>query len=303
MTSPRIALATCMTFPELESDDAPLLPALAERGVDAVAAVWDDPDVDWSGFDLVVIRDTWDYSPRREQFLTWARSLPAVANPAPVLEWNTDKGYLRDLEAAGLPTVPTIWLDPARNLTSRAVHTRFPAIGDFVVKPTVSAGAKDTGRYNANEAHQRGLAIVHARDLLRAGRHVMVQPYLSRVDTAGETALVYVDGEFSHAVRKGPLLEGPYRGVEGLFKPEQMAAREASDAERAVADRVVAALPGIVPGAGDGALLYTRVDLLQGPEGDPVVLEVELTEPSLFLSLADGALDRFADAIVRRVAA
>jgi hypothetical protein len=302
MTQPRIALATCSTFPDLDADDAPVLPALAERGIDAVAAVWDDPQVDWSAFDLVVIRDTWDYSPRREEFLAWAASLPAVANPVEVLTWNTDKTYLRDLQAAGLPTVPTIWLDPARNLTSRAVHTRFPAIGDFVVKPTVSAGAKDTGRYNANEADQRGLAIVHARDLLRGGRPVMVQPYLSRVDTAGETALVYIDGQFSHAVRKGPLLEGPYRGVEGLFKEEEMAARDASAEERAVADRVVAALADVVPGAGDGPLLYTRVDLLPGPDGDPVLLEVELTEPSLFLSLADGALDRFADAIVRRVA-
>ena len=303
MTSPRIALATCSTFPDLEADDAPVIPALVERGVEAVPAVWDDPAVDWSSFDLVVVRDTWDYSPRREEFLAWARSLPAVANPAAVLEWNTDKGYLRDLQAAGLPTVPTIWLDPARNLTSRAVHTRFPATGDFVIKPTVSAGAKDTGRYNANEVDERGLAILHARDLLRAGRHVMIQPYLSRVDTAGETALVYVDGLFSHAVRKGPLLEGPYRGVEGLFKQEEMAVREATPEERALGDRVVAALAEIVPGAGDGPLLYTRVDLLPGADEAHVVLEVELTEPSLFLSLGDGALDRFADAVARRVAA
>src|SRR5215218_3449489 len=297
MTTPRIALATCSTFPDLEADDAPVVPALAARGVEAVPAVWDDPDVDWSSFQLVVIRDTWDYSPRRDRFLGWARSLPAVANPAPVLEWNTDKGYLRDLQAAGLPTVPTIWLDPARNFTSRAIHTRFPATGSFVIKPTVSAGAKDTGRYNADEVNERGLAILHARDLLRAGRHVMIQPYLSQVDTAGETALVYVDGEFSHTVRKGPLLEGPYKGVEGLFKQEEMTAREATAEERALGDRVVAALPDIVPGAGDGPLLYTRVDLQPGPEGTPLVLEVELTEPSLFLSLADGALDRFADAI------
>jgi len=303
MTSPRIALATCSTFPDLDADDAPLVAALGSRGVEAVPAVWDDPSVDWSTFDLVVVRNTWDYSPRREEFLTWARSLPAVANPAAVLEWNTDKVYLRDLEAAGLPTVPTIWLDPARNLTSRAVHTRFPAMGDFVVKPTVSAGAKDTGRYDANEADQRGLAIVHARDLLRAGRHVMVQPYLSRVDTAGETALVYIDGEFSHAVRKGPLLEGPYRGVEGLFKPEEMAARDATADERALGDRVVSELAQIVPGAGELPLLYTRVDLLHGPDGAPVVLELELTEPSLFLGLADEALDRLADAVARRVAA
>jgi hypothetical protein len=302
MTQPRIALATCSTFPDLDADDAPVIGALAERGVDAVPAVWDDPAVDWAGFDLVVVRDTWDYSPRREEFLAWAASVPAIANPVEVLTWNTDKIYLRDLQAAGLPTVPTIWLDPARNLTSRAVHTRFPATGDFVVKPTVSAGAKDTGRYNSNEADERGQAIVHARDLLRAGRHVMVQPYLSRVDTAGETALVYIDGEFSHAVRKGPLLEGPYRGVEGLFKQEQMEAREATADERAVADRVVATLRDVVPGAAGAPLLYARVDLLPGPDGSPVLLEVELTEPSLFLALADGALERFADAIARRVA-
>ncbi len=303
MTSPRIALATCSTLPDLDPDDAPLVGALAQRGVEAVPAVWDDGGVDWSSFELVVVRDTWDYAPRREAFLAWAGAVPAIANPVPVLTWNTDKRYLQDLAAAGLPIVPTIWLDPARNLTSRAVHTRFPATGDFVVKPTVSAGAKDTGRYDANEADERGLAIVHARDLLRAGRHVMIQPYLSTVDTAGETALVYVDGEFSHSVRKGPLLEGPYRGVEGLFKPEEMAAREATAEERALADRVVAALPDVVPGAGERSLLYTRVDLLQGPQGTPVVLEVELTEPSLFLSLGDGALDRFADAVARRVAA
>jgi hypothetical protein len=302
MTQPRIALATCSTFPDLDADDAPVLTALADRGIEAVPAVWDDAAVDWAGFDLVVVRDTWDYSPRREEFLAWAASVPAIANPVEVLTWNTDKTYLRDLEAAGLPTVPTIWLDPARNLTSRAVHTRFPAIGDFVVKPTVSAGAKDTGRYNSNEADERGQAIVHARDLLRAGRHVMVQPYLSRVDVAGETALVYIDGEFSHAVRKGPLLEGPYRGVEGLFKQEQMEARDASAEERAIGDRVVAALPEVAPGAAGAPLLYTRVDLLPGPDGSPVLLELELTEPSLFLSLADGALDRFADAIARRVA-
>ncbi|NMR21104.1 RimK family alpha-L-glutamate ligase [Cellulomonas fimi] len=302
MTPPRVALATCSAFPEMEADEAPLIPALGERGVEAVPAVWDDPEVDWSAFDLVVVRSTWDYTPRHEEFLAWASGVPRLANPAEVLAWNTDKSYLRDLEQAGLPVVPTIWLDPARNLTSRAVHTRFPASGEFVVKPTVSAGAQDTGRYQSNEAHQRGMAIVHARDLLRAGRHVMVQPYLERVDTVGETALVYLDGKFSHAVRKGALLQGPYRGVEGLFKPEDMTAREATPQERALADRIMAAVPSVVPGAADRPLLYARVDLLPDADGNPMLLELELTEPSLFLGLDDGALDRAADAIAARVA-
>jgi len=136
---------------------------------------------------------------------------------------------------------------------------------------------------------------------LRAGRHVMVQQYLGQVDTVGETALVYIEGQFSHSVRKSALLEGPYR-VDGLHK-EEMTARDATDAERELADRVIAAIPELVPGAGDGPLLYARVDLLRDTEGAPVLLELELTEPSLFLGLKDGAVDLVADAITARVAA
>ena len=301
MTAPRVALATCSLFPQLEADDALLIPALAERGVTAEAAVWDDASIDWTAFDLVVVRSTWDYALRRQEFVAWTQSVPRLANPAEVLAWNTDKFYLRDLERAGVPVVPTIWLDPARNLTSRAVHTRFPASGEFVVKPTVSAGARDTARYQSNEADQRGLAIVHARDLLRAGRHVMVQPYLKQVDTIGETGLVYIDGVFSHSVRKGPLLEGPTNRFEGLYKQEDMSARAATEAERVVADAIIAAVPTIAPGADGGPLLYARVDLVPDADGAPMLLELELTEPSLFLQFDDGADGRVADAIAKRV--
>jgi hypothetical protein len=301
MSAPRVALATCSLYPQLEADDAVLLPALAERGVTAEPAIWDDADVDWDQFDLVVVRSTWDYALRQQEFVAWAAGVPRIANPAPLLAWNTDKFYLRELEQAGVPVVPTIWLDPARNLTSRAVHTRFPASGEFVVKPTVSAGARDTGRYQSNEADQRGLAIVHARDLLRAGRHVMVQPYLKQVDTIGESALVYIDGVFSHSVRKGPLLEGPNRRFEGLYKQEDMTVRAATDAERAVADSIMELLPNLAPGADGGPLLYARVDLVPDADGAPMLLELELTEPSLFLALSDGAEALVADSIARRV--
>ncbi|QTE30424.1 ATP-grasp domain-containing protein [Pengzhenrongella sicca] len=298
MSAPRVALATSADFPNLDADDAPLLPALAARGVDAVPAIWDDAEVDWDAFDLVVVRSTWDYAPRHDEYLAWAARVPRLANPAEVMTWNTDKSYLREVEALGLPVVPTIWLDPARNLTSRAVHTRFPASGEFVIKPTISSGARDTGRYQSNYADQRGLAIVHARDLLRAGRHVMVQQYLGQVDTVGETALVYIEGQFSHAVRKSALLEGPYR-ADGVHK-EEMTARAAADDERELADRVIAAIPELVPAAGPGPLLYARVDLLRNTEGAPVLLELEVTEPSLFLGLSDTAVDLVADAITAR---
>jgi len=300
----RIALATCNFHPELAEDDVPVLAALRKHdGVEAVAAIWDDPDVDWSSFDLVVLRSTWDYSSRREEFLAWATSVPRLLNPAGLVEWNTDKSYLRELADASLPTIPTIWLDPARNLSSRAVHTRMPAHGDFVIKPTVSRGSRDTGRYEAGEAHSRGLAIRHAVELLKDERHVMVQPYLTQVDTEGESVLVYIDGEFSHSVRKGAMLQGPFRGMAGLYKQEEMSDREATDAERAVADRVVAHAREVLHRVSDEQeLLYARVDLVPGNDGEPVVIEFEVAEPSLFLSFKPGAAEKLAEAILARLA-
>jgi hypothetical protein len=124
----------------------------------------------------------------------------------------------------------------------------------------------------------------------------MVQPYLTAVDTYGETALMFVAGRYSHAIRKGPMLDGPDMGATGLYKPEEISAREATPVERAVADRTVAAIPG-----GVGATLYARVDVIPGPDGAPVLVELELTEPSLFLAHAAGAADRLASAIATSV--
>ena len=306
-TSPqaRLALATCAELPHLDPDDAPLRAALEARGVAADVVVWDDPTIDWGTYQHVLVRSTWDYTHRPVQFADWTRRVEAssvLLNPAPVVRWNIDKTYLRDLEARGIPTVPTIWLDPARNFDSRAIHTRFPAFGDFVVKPTVSAGSRDTGRYRADETPQRSQAIMHAKNLLGVGRWVMIQRYLTQVDTAGETALVFVDGELSHAVRKGAVLSGPFRegGDAGpLARDKKLSAAEPSDAELEVARRVVAVLPDVL--GLDGPLLYARVDLIPDDEGRPVLLELELTEPSLFFGVAPGALDRFADAVVARV--
>ncbi|KSW19601.1 RimK family alpha-L-glutamate ligase [Cellulomonas sp. B6] len=301
----RLALATCAELPDLDPDDLPLRAALAERGVATDVVVWDDPTVDWAAYPHVLIRSTWDYTDRPTQFSDWTRRVERTStllNPADVVTWNIDKTYLRDLEHRGIPIVPTIWLDPERNLDARAIHTRFPAFGDFVIKPTVSAGSRDTGRYDAGVTPSRSLAITHTKNLLAVGRRVMLQRYLTQVDTQGETALVYVDGEFSHSVRKGPLLEGPYRAGEQegvMFREEVMAAREATEQEREVGDRVVAELAQVFPDR--APLLYTRVDLIPDDENAPVVLEVELAEPSLFFEHSPGAAERFADAVARRL--
>lgn len=286
---PRVALVTCAELPRLDTDDQLAVEPLRALGVEVETPVWDDPAVDWTAFDLAVLRNPWDYPRRREQFLAWTRSVPRLLNPAAVVQWNTDKVYLRELAAAGLPVVPTTWLEPGD-------AAELPANGEYVVKPSVSAGSADTGRYDLADQQQRTLAQAHAEKLLSRGDTVMLQPYLSAVDTAGETAMLHIGGEFSHAIRKGPLLDGPDLRDGAPLWSEDIAAREASDEERDVARRTLAAIPG-----GHDQLLYARVDVIPGPDGAPVVLEVELTEPSLFLATSPGAPERLARAITARL--
>lgn len=279
----RVALVTCAELAGLYADDRLVVAPLRERGITAEPAVWDDPSVDWAAFDLVVLRSTWDYPARRDEFLRWTRQVPALANPAEVVAWNTDKRYLAELENAGLPVVPTGWLPPGRSWAP-------PESGEYVVKPAVGAGSIDTGRYDLADPGQRSLAVSHVDRLHTTDQLVMVQPYLTAVDSYGESALLYIGGAFSHAVRKGPMLTGPDVALAGLYKEEEISSRVPTPAELAVGARVLAAVPG-------EELLYARVDLIPGGDGAPLIVEVELTEPSLFLGYGERAPDRFADAI------
>ncbi|MEU7804727.1 hypothetical protein AB0B10_36280 [Micromonospora arborensis] len=292
---PRVALVTCADLVDLDPDDRLVLAPLAARGIPAEIAVWDDPDVDWSSYDLVVLRSPWDYALRRDEFVAWAASVAALVNPADVVRWNTDKRYLAELSATGVPTVPTSWVEPGESW-------QLPAeTGEYVLKPAISAGSQDTGRYDLADPEHRDLAVAHVRRLSDAGRVAMVQPYLRAVDTEGETALLFLAGPdgltFSHAIRKGPMLTGPDLGPDGLYKAEEIAARTARPEQLAVAEKTLAAVPG-----GTRQLLYARVDLIPGPDGEPVLVELELTEPSLFIGYADGAPDRLAAAIATHLA-
>jgi glutathione synthase/RimK-type ligase-like ATP-grasp enzyme len=283
-----VLLATCADLPSGDEDAGALGAALAALGVSAEWAVWTDPARDWQR-GLTVLRSTWDYAAARESFLKWARGVTELANPYPVVEWNSDKTYLRDLDRAGVPIVPTTWATPGEAVV-------VPESGEFVVKPSVGAGSRGAGRFTADAGDR---ARVHAAQLHDAGRIVLVQPYLSGVDTEGETALVYLDGQFSHAVRKGAMLpEGVAHPVDGhdLYVAERIESTQAGDDELKVGEQAMA----FVERRFGGPLLYARVDLLPSDAG-PVLVELELTEPSLFLGHAGGAAQRFAAAIARRV--
>lgn len=279
----RIALATAIAAFALDEDLPPLRAALEARGHRAEPVAWDDPTVSWARFDLVLLRSTWNYTQQPEAFLRWCEAVAGqtrLLNPPALVRWNTDKRYLGELARAGLPVVPSHYLAPGEDPAG------FPAFDEFVVKPCIGAGSRDTQRYTAPN---RAAAVAHARRLLEAGRHVLVQPYLEAVDTQGETALLFFNGHYSHAIRKGPLLARDGEATRALFAPEAISPREPSAAEFEVAHRVLAAIPGGIP-------LYARVDLLPGPDG-PRLLELELTEPSLFFPFAPGSAERFAAAL------
>lgn len=285
----RIALATAIAATGLDPDQSPLLQALEQAGVVAEVRAWDDPTVSWARYDLVVLRSTWDYISRHEVFVSWCEQVAArtrLLNPPEVVRWNTDKRYLRDLQAAGVAIVDSYFLAPGED------PHRMPQLEDFVVKPCVGAGSRDARRFDAQE---REAAVAHAAALLDAGRHVLVQPYLAQVDEAGETALIHFDGEFSHAIRKGALLGRGGVATSALYAPERIEPRTPSSAERRLAEQVLAAQPF-------GTLAYARIDLLPAPDG-PRLLELELCEPSLFFGHAPGSADRFAQVLVQRARA
>ncbi len=273
----RVAVATC-AGDDVDVDSPLLLDALAGVGVAAELAVWDDPAVAWEGFDLTVVRSTWDYAPRRDEFLAWARARRRIVNRPEILEYSTDKHYLADLAARGYPVVPSHFCD-------RGATPVFPD-GAFVVKPTVGAGSIDATRYRADEVDA---ARAHVARLHAAGRDALIQPYLDSVDSRGEHALVFIGGAFSHAMTKGAMLNVDGGARTALFRRERMSATAPDPDARAIAERVLAD-----PRFAD--LLYARVDLLAAPEGWRI-LELELAEPSLFLTHVPDAAHRLARAV------
>lgn len=277
----QVAIASCTAVVGTEADDLAVIEALRRRGVEAVHAAWDDPRVDWPSFPLVVVRSTWDYPDRRDQFLAWAARLRRVHNPLPVLRWNTDKRYLDDLARAGLPVIPTRFLDPGDAFE--------PPPWPFVVKPAVSCSAKQTARYRAGDSVA---ASDHVRRLQEDGRTVMVQPYQPAIDAEGEAAVLFIGGAYSHSIRRGALLKQFGTAPKVEMTPLGVRAYEATLAERMLAERALDAIPG-----GPSKILYARVDLVPGPAGEPLILELELTEPSLFLGFREGGAERLAESI------
>jgi hypothetical protein len=294
----RIALANQVDATEFALDDEAYLAALRNRGVEVELAAWDDNRVDWSRFDAVQIRTTWNYHERLDDFRRWCEAVSAstrLFNPAALIAWNAQKTYLRQCERAGLPIVPTRWIDPGEGLDLGQALRAFGTERGFL-KPAVGANASGTLRF---ELDAKGEAPDHANQhLSEHGKEtvMMLQPYLPSVEKSGELSLIFFDEELSHCVRKIPV-EGDYRVQDDYGASDRLETPNAAQlrlARRCV--DFVNALPFMASKA-----LYARIDLMTGPRGEDWIGELELIEPSLFFRHDANAANRLAEALLARL--
>lgn len=279
MTTPRpdIMLVTHAALPGGAPDDHLLAGALQAKGMVVTMAAWDDHEVDWSAAPLAVVRSTWNYHRSPDRWRQWVASAAratTVLNGPEVLLWNTDKRYLRQLAAAGVECVPTLFIEPDMPVPLMQLAA---GIGwhDIVVKPAIGASAAGTRRFSEHEFGQEGEQ--HLASLLRRGA-VLLQAFVPAVETLGEHSLVFLGGAFSHAYTK-PAFNADTTGTTAIapYRP--------SLAELAFGAKVLRQVPG--------EMLYARVDLVEGEVG-PMLMELELIEPDLGLRDAPRATSALA---------
>lgn len=307
----RVALATMDDLPSHEHDDRPLVAAMQACAGAVDEPSWSDPDYDWAACDAVLLRTTWDYQERLEEFLGWVDRIAAVTrvlNPPAIVRWNVRKRYLRELAAAGIETIPTAWIGldgedvidgndapdaPDAAAIAEMARRVAPDAAGYFLKPEVGATAWGTLPIDADEAGFER-AAAHVAEW-RSHGPMLLQPFLPDVREFGETSIIYVDGSPAHGVRKVPV-PGDYRvqddwgATDGPWEPAAQARDTAARAMGAAAE-----ITGQAP-------LYGRVDFLRDAGGIFRVVELELVEPSLFLRHGPETAARLAAAVARRAA-
>lgn len=282
-----IALVSCAEARDHDTDLPLLVRAFGDRGILADIVDWDDKNVVWGSYRAAIVRSPWDYHRRYAEFLTWldtASSQTQVFNSVDIIRWNTDKVYLQELIDADIPVIPTTYVRGAEDL----VLANDLIKGDVVVKPTISAGSNNTERH----VNAPGSAAAHIAQLVDNGMVAMVQPYQRFIDERGETGMLYFNGDYSHAFRKGAILATGDNVKNGLYAEEDIGPRDASREERDLGEQVIE----FVTTKFGRAPLYARVDVVRGSGGYPVLMELEMAEPSLYLHTSRDSATRFVGA-------
>jgi glutathione synthase/RimK-type ligase-like ATP-grasp enzyme len=288
-----VALVSCADARDFDTDLPLLVREFGDRGILADIVNWDDQSVEWNSYRAAIVRSPWDYHRRYAEFRAWlekASTQTTVFNSADIISWNTDKAYLQEMIDAGIPVIPTTYVRGAEDL----VLANDLIKGDVVVKPTISAGSNNTERH----VNVPASAAAHITQLVDQEMVAMVQPYQRFIDERGETGMLYFNGEYSHAFRKGAILATGDNVKNGLYTEEDIGPRDASREERELGEDVI----NFVTQKFGAAPLYARVDVVRGSGGYPVLMELEMAEPSLYLHTARDSATRFVGAFLSQTA-
>ncbi len=282
----KIAYVSCQNLPEPDIDENPLVEGLKAAGHDASVAGWDDESVDWSQFDAILIRATWNYAWHLEAFRAWiarANRQTTLINPIETLEWNLHKGYLKELQAAGIPIIPTAFF---KQNASASIMELCESRGwsRIVIKPTVSAGSFGTRAFDLCKGEAPAAQAFF--DEMIAQREMMIQRFVPAVETVGETALIVIDGELTHAIEKRPRFDD---------QDEEVYLRES------ISDEMRDIVPKVIDAASKDHL-YARVDVIPDDDGSLMLSELEMLEPSLFFPYFPDAVGVYVRGMEKRMA-
>ncbi len=263
-------------------DDEALIAVLAKHGVHAQRIPWDEKGVDWKTFDKVIVRTTWDYFTRCAEFLTTIQKIgreTELWNSAKTITWNANKKYLIEMEKQGVPVVPTALVEKA---TPERVAEVANGRGwkEFVAKPTESGGALSTFLFPRDFARRAEINEAHSKEFI-------VQPFIPSVGTEGEWAFHFFRGQYEYSILK-TAAKGDFRvqSIHGAWERQETA----DPKDVAVAKKVLDSL--------DEPTLYARVDMVRDASGKLLLMELELIEPHLYFGKVEGAVEKFADAIL-----
>lgn len=268
-----IAIASCKDLPDWEQDDVPFFKELEKLGVNYQILAWDS-DTNWSQFDACLLRTTWDYQERFNDFMQWVSSVSQqtqLINHQAIIDWNSHKRYLRELQQAGITITPSEWLLQGGDYNVQELVNKHGWQKRFI-KPLVGANARECLRFDATE---EGFATAQRHiDRLCLNEDLVLQPYLANVETFGETSGIFFAGELSHGARKVPV-KGDFRVQDDYGASDYP--YHLNDDELEIAQKAIAHVTQQV-----GAPLYARVDFLHHKDGAVFLNELELIEPSLF---------------------
>ena len=284
----KIALLTCEKLPDLNPEDQKIIPALAQHNIESSAVIWSDKTVNWTDFDYLIFRNTWDYFEKETEFKLWLDHIEKLGiktlNPIEVIKQNIHKFYLREMEQQGITILPTLFIDKTDHLD---LAKRIPSHWKkAVIKPAFSAGSYLTEVFevaNSTEINQQYAAIALEKELL-------VQEFMPQIQTLGETSFIFFNKKFSHAVNKKPV-DGDFR-VQSLFGGIYTLVHPSQDLIQK-AQKVVDTFKE--------DLLYARVDGILIDQ-ELYLMEVECIEPDLYFNLSENSLERFVASIVKLIA-